>query len=88
MSIDCLYGLFICLENIVNKLIVNNVANFKMPLIDGAETVSTIQNNSKILFRKLLVLLIRSGRKKYMLLRIYIGLSMRVTFDISIQKYS
>jgi hypothetical protein len=50
-----------------------------MPLIDGAEAVSTILNNSKIRFRKLLVILITFGRKKYMLLRVYIGLSMSVT---------
>jgi hypothetical protein len=60
-------------------LIVNNIANFKMPLIDVTETVSTVLNNSKILFRKLLVILITFGRKKYMLLRIYVGLSMSVT---------
>jgi hypothetical protein len=34
---------------------------------------------TKIRFRKLPVILITFGRKKYMLLRIYIGLSMRVT---------
>jgi hypothetical protein len=50
-----------------------------MPLIDGAETVSTVLNNSKNRFRKLTVILITFGRKKYMLLRIYIGLSMSVT---------
>jgi hypothetical protein len=50
-----------------------------MPLIDGAETVSSVLNNSKIRFRKLLVTLITFGRKKYMLLRIYIGLCMSVT---------
>jgi hypothetical protein len=50
-----------------------------MPLIDGAETVSTALNSSKIRFRKLPVILITFGRKKYMLLRIYIGLSMSVT---------
>jgi hypothetical protein len=50
-----------------------------MPLIDGAETVSTVLNNSKIRFRKLPVILITFGRKKYMPLRIYIGLSMSVT---------
>jgi hypothetical protein len=50
-----------------------------MPLIDGAETVSTVLNKSKILFRKLPVILITFGRKKYKLLRIYIGLSMSVT---------
>jgi hypothetical protein len=32
--------LFICLESIVNISIVNNIADFKMLLIDGAETVS------------------------------------------------
>jgi hypothetical protein len=72
MTIDCCYGLFICLESIVNILTVDNIANFKMPLIDGAETVSTILNNSKIQFRKLPVILIMFGRKKYMPLRIYI----------------
>jgi hypothetical protein len=38
--------------------------------------MSNVLNNSKILFRKLPVILITFGRKKYMLLRIYIGLSM------------
>jgi hypothetical protein len=50
-----------------------------MPLIDGAETVSTVLNNCKIRFRKLPVILITFGTKKFMLLRIYIGLSMIVT---------
>jgi hypothetical protein len=50
-----------------------------MPLIDGAETVSTVLNNFKIRFRKLSVILITFGRKKYALLRIYIVLSMSVT---------
>jgi hypothetical protein len=50
-----------------------------MPLIDGAETVSTVPNNSKIRFRKLPVILITFGRTKYMLLRIYIVLRMSVT---------
>jgi hypothetical protein len=50
-----------------------------MPLIDGVETVSTVLNNSEILFRKLPTILITFGRKKYMLLRIYIGLSVSVT---------
>jgi hypothetical protein len=50
-----------------------------MPLIDGAETVSTVLNNSKIRFRKLPVILITFGRKKYTVLRIYIALSMSVT---------
>jgi hypothetical protein len=50
-----------------------------MPLIDGVETVSTVLNNSKIRFRKLPVILITFGRKKYMLLRIYIGLSVSAT---------
>jgi hypothetical protein len=50
-----------------------------MPLIDGAETVSTVLNNPKIRFRKLSIILITFGRKKYMLLRIYIGLSISVT---------
>jgi hypothetical protein len=50
-----------------------------MPLIDGVETVSTVLNNTKIQFRKLPVILITFDRKKYMLLRIYIGLSMSVT---------
>jgi hypothetical protein len=59
--------------------IVDNIANFKMPLIDGAETVSTVLNYSKIRFRKLPEKLITFGRKKYKLLRIYIGLSMSVT---------
>jgi hypothetical protein len=58
---------------------VNNIANFKIPLIDGADTVSTVLNNSKIRFRKLLVILITFGMKKYMLLRIYVVLSMSVT---------
>jgi hypothetical protein len=49
-----------------------------MLLINGAETVSTVLNNSKIRFRKFPVILITFGRKKYMLLRIYIGLSMSV----------
>jgi hypothetical protein len=76
MSIDCWYGLFVCLESIVNVSIVDNIANFKMPLIDGTETVSTVLNNFKIRFR---VILITFGSKKYMFLRIYIGLSMSVT---------
>jgi hypothetical protein len=59
--------------------IVDNIVNFKMPLIDGAETVSTVLNNTKIRFRKLPVILIAFDRKKYMLLMIYIGLSMSVT---------
>jgi hypothetical protein len=59
--------------------IVDNVANFKMPLIDGAETVSTVLNKSKIRFRKLPAILITFLGKKYMLLRFYIGLSMSVT---------
>jgi hypothetical protein len=42
--------------------------------MDGAETVSTVLNNSKIRFRKLPIILITTGRKKNMLLRIYIGL--------------
>jgi hypothetical protein len=46
-----------CLESIVNISIVNNIANFQMLLTDGAETVSTILNNSKILFRKLPVII-------------------------------
>jgi hypothetical protein len=50
-----------------------------MPLTDGAETVSTVLNNSKIRFMKLPVILITFGRKKYKLLKIYIGLSMSVT---------
>jgi hypothetical protein len=50
-----------------------------MPLIDGAESVSTALNNSKIRFRELPVILITFGRKTYMLLRIYIGLSLSVT---------
>jgi hypothetical protein len=50
-----------------------------MPLIDGAKNVSTVLNNSKIRFSKLPIILITFGRKKYMLLRIYIGLSMSVT---------
>jgi hypothetical protein len=58
--------------------IVDNIVNFKMPLIDGAETVSTILNNFKIRFRKLPVI-ITFGSKKYMLLRIYIGLNLSVT---------
>jgi hypothetical protein len=50
-----------------------------MPLIDGAVTVSTVLNNSKIRFRKLPVILITFGRKKYKLLMIYTGLSLSVT---------
>jgi hypothetical protein len=50
-----------------------------MPLIDGAETVSTVLNNSKIRFRKLPVILITFVRKKNMLLGIHVGLSMSVT---------
>jgi hypothetical protein len=50
-----------------------------MPLIDVAETVYTVLNNYKIRFRKLPVILITFGRKKHMLLRIYIRLSMSVT---------
>jgi hypothetical protein len=71
--------LFICLESIVNISIVDNIANFKMLFIDGAETVSTVLNKSKIRFKKLLVILITFGRKKYTLLRIYVVLSMSVT---------
>jgi hypothetical protein len=67
------------MESIVNFWIVDNIVNFKMPLIDDTETMSTVLNNCKILFRKLPVILIMFGRKKYMLLRIYIGLSMSVT---------
>jgi hypothetical protein len=63
----------------VNMSIVENDANFKMPLINSAETVSTVLNNTKIRFRKLPVTLITFGRKKYMLLRIYIGSSMSAT---------
>jgi hypothetical protein len=48
-------------------------------LVEGAETVSTVLNNSKILFRELPEKLITFGRKKYLLLRIYIGLSMSFT---------
>jgi hypothetical protein len=59
--------------------IVDNIDNFKMPLIDGAETAPTVLNKSKIRFTKLPVILIMFGRKKYMLLRIYVGLSMSVT---------
>jgi hypothetical protein len=79
MSIDCWYDLFICFESIVNISIVDNIDNFKMPLIDGAETVSTVLNNPKIRCRELPVILITFGRKKYMLFRIYTGLSMSVT---------
>jgi hypothetical protein len=67
------------LENIFNILIADNIANFKMLLIDGAETVSAVLNNSKIQFRKLPIILMMFGRKKYLLLRIYIGFSMSVT---------
>jgi hypothetical protein len=50
---------------------------------------STVLNTSKIRFRKLPVILITFGRKKYMLLRIYIGLGKyECYFEISIQKYS
>jgi hypothetical protein len=66
-------------KDLSNISIVDNIVNFKMPLIDDAETVSIVLNNSKIRFRKLSVILITFGRKKYMLLRIYIGLSMSVT---------
>jgi hypothetical protein len=59
--------------------IIDNIGNFKMPLTDGAEPVSTVLSNSKIRFRKLPVILITFGRKKYKLLRIYIGLNMSVT---------
>jgi hypothetical protein len=59
--------------------IVDNVANFQMPLIDSAETVSTVLNNFKIRFKKLPVMLITFGKKKYILLRIYIILSVSVT---------
>jgi hypothetical protein len=77
MSIDCWYGLFMCLESIVS--IVDNIAIFKILLIDGAKTVSTALDNSKMRFRKLPVILITFGRKKYMLFRIYIESSMSVT---------
>jgi hypothetical protein len=50
-----------------------------MPLIDGSETMFTVLNNSKIRFRKLPVILITFGQKKYMLLKIYVILSMSVT---------
>jgi hypothetical protein len=53
-----------------------------------AQRLSTVLNNSKIRFRKLPVILITFGGKKYMLLSIYIELSMSVTLEISIQKYS
>jgi hypothetical protein len=53
------------LENIVNISIVDNIANFKMPLIDGAETECAVVNNSKIQFGKLPGILITFGRKKY-----------------------
>jgi predicted glycosyltransferase len=76
---------FICLESTVNISIVDNIANFKMLFIDGAETVSTVLNNSKIRFMKLPVILITCGRKKYMLLRIY---KYECYSEISIQKYS
>jgi hypothetical protein len=79
MSIDYWYGLFICLESIVNISIVDNIANSKISLIGGAETVSTVLNNSKIRSRKWPVILITFGRKKYMLLWIYIVLSVSVT---------
>jgi hypothetical protein len=59
--------------------IVDNTANFKILLIDGTDTVSTVLNNSKIGLRKLPVILITFGRKKYMLLRIYVVLSTRAT---------
>jgi hypothetical protein len=74
MSIDCWCGL----GSIVDISIVDNIVNFKMPLIDGTETVSTVLNNSKSRFGKLLVILITFGRK-YMLFRIYFELSMSVT---------
>jgi hypothetical protein len=47
---DGWHGLFMCLDSVVNTLIVDNFANFKMPFIDGAESVSTEVNNSKIRF--------------------------------------
>jgi hypothetical protein len=43
--------------------IFENTTNSKMSLIDGAETVSTVLNISKIRFRKLPVILITFGRK-------------------------
>jgi hypothetical protein len=67
------------LESTVDISIVDNIANFEMELIDSTESMSTVLNNSKIRFRKLPVILITFGRKKYMLLRTYTGLSMSVT---------
>jgi hypothetical protein len=62
-SLHTVVNLLIYLESIVNISIVDNIANFKMSLIESAETVSTVLNNSKIRFRKLPVILIAFGRK-------------------------
>jgi hypothetical protein len=61
---------------------------FKVPLIDGAETVSTVLNNSKIRFRKLQVILITFGREKIHALEDMHWIKYECYSKISIQKYS
>jgi hypothetical protein len=68
--------------------IVDNIANFKIPLIDGAETVSTVLNNSKIRYRKLPVILITFGRKKIYAVEDLHWIKYECYSEISIQKYS
>jgi hypothetical protein len=67
---------------------VDNIANFKIPLIDGAETVSTVLSNSKILFRKLPVILITYGRKEIYALEDLHWVKYECYSEISIQMYS
>jgi hypothetical protein len=59
-----------------------------MLLIDGAETVSTILNNSKIIFRKLPVILITFGMKKIYAIEDLHWIKYEHYSEISIQKYS
>jgi hypothetical protein len=59
-----------------------------MPLIDGAETVPTILNNSKIQFRKLLVILIMFGRKKLYAIEDLHWIQYECYSELSMQKYS
>jgi hypothetical protein len=68
--------------------IVDNIANFKMPLIDDAETVSTVLSNSKIRFRKLPIILITFGRKIIYALEDLHWIKYECYSEISIQKYS
>jgi hypothetical protein len=77
-----------CLESVVNTSIVDNIANFKMQLIDGAATVSTVVNNYKIRFRKVPVILITFGRKNMYALEDLHCIKYECYSKISIQKYS